>query len=209
MGSLFRSSRAPADSVGRAGPVIRLSPTFLLLFSRLSLVYHRTSYLSSNNPYRASPLTASLLARFGKRHYPSYTVSRSFALFPSRHVLREFEAAIEIERELEECLEGVWGPGVSKRAEKETSGERLERYRRGVAVWESIEAEWRRLCEEAECEMKREEDDEEKRRLYYRRRFHPGWPLSRAAYKAAACYAKLVRAVPSLQTHVRHCLRLC
>jgi hypothetical protein len=40
--------------------------------------------------------------------------------------------------------------------------------------------------------MKQEEDGDEKRRLYYRRRFHPGWPLSRAAYKAAACYAKLV-----------------
>ncbi|GAA6045103.1 hypothetical protein NBRC10513_004905 [Rhodotorula toruloides] len=188
---LTQSSVVARHALKIIGPVIRLSPTFLLLFSRLSLVYHRTSYLSSNNPYRASPLTASLLARFGKRHYPSYTVSRSFALFPSRHVLREFEAAIEIERELEECLEGVWGPGVPKRSEKETSEERLERYRRGVAVWESIEAEWRRLCEEAECEMKSEEDDEEKRRLYYRRRFHPGWPLSRAAYKAAACYAKL------------------
>ncbi|BGO89330.1 hypothetical protein JCM10020v2_000956 [Rhodotorula toruloides] len=188
---LTQSSVVARHALKIIGPVIRLSPTFLLLFSRLSLVYHRTSYLASNNPYRASPLTASLLARFGKRHYPSYTVSRSFALFPSRHVLREFEAAIEIERELEECLEGVWGPGVPKRSEKETSEERLDRYRRGVAVWESIEAEWRRLCEEAECEMKSEEDDEEKRRLYYRRRFHPGWPLSRAAYKAAACYAKL------------------
>ena len=136
----------------------------------------------------------SLLARFGKRRYPKYIVSRSWALFGSRQTLREFEAAMQIEKALEECLDGVWGPGTPKRFEKETKQEKLARYRRGTEIWEGIEGEWRRLCAEAEREMKIKEEQDEggERRLYYRRRFHPGWPLSRAAYKAAACYAKLV-----------------
>ena len=198
-----------------AGPVIRLSPALLTLFNRLSLVYHRTSYTAGTSSTSASPLTASLLARFGKRAYPTYTVSRSFALFPSRAVLREFEAAMAVEQRVEAALDGVWGPGVPKRAERETKEERLARYGEGVRAWEEIEGEWARLCGEAEHEarkVKKEEDEavaaaaasgegegEGKGqrgahgRLYYRRRFHPGWPLSRSAYKAAACYAKLVR----------------
>lgn len=136
----------------------------------------------------------SLLARFGKRRYPKYIVARSWALFGSRQTLREFEAAMQVEKALEECLDGVWGPGAPKRFEKESKEEKLARYRRGTEIWEGIEGEWRRLCDEAEREMKvkEEEDEAGERRLYYRRRFHPGWPLSRAAYKAAACYAKLV-----------------
>jgi hypothetical protein len=35
-------------------------------------------------------------ARFGKRRYPKYLVSRSWALFGSRQTLREFEAAMQI-----------------------------------------------------------------------------------------------------------------
>ena len=177
------------------GDVVRLSPSALRLFGRLSLVYHRTAYSSPSGGLSASsPLTMSLLARFGKRRYPKYIVSRSWALFGSRQTLREFEAAMQIEKALEECLDGIWGPGAPKRFEKETKQEKLARYRRGTEIWESIEGEWRRLCAEAEREMKIKEEQEEggERRLYYRRRFHPGWPLSRAAYKAAACYAKLV-----------------
>ena len=198
-----------------AGPVIRLSPALFTLFNRLSLVYHRTSYTAGTSSTSASPLTASLLARFGKRAYPTYTVSRSFALFPSRAVLREFEAAMAVEQRVEAALDGVWGPGVPKRAERETKEERLARYGEGVRAWEEIEGEWARLCGEAEDEARRVKKEEDEAvaaaaasgegegegkgqrgahgRLYYRRRFHPGWPLSRAAYKAAACYAKLVR----------------
>lgn len=200
----------PRDDPSTAGPVIRLSPALLTLFNRLSLVYHRTSYTAGTSPSSASPLTASLLARFGKRAYPSYVVARSFALFPSRATLREFEAAMGVEAAVEAALDGVWGPGVAKRAEKETKEERMGRYGEGVAVWEGIEEEWRRLCGEAEEGARRVKEEEEEAageqkekghkgahgRLYYRRRFHPGWPLSRAAYKAAACYAKLVRPRP-------------
>ncbi|GAA5922491.1 hypothetical protein JCM3775_005748 [Rhodotorula graminis] len=210
---LSQSRVVAAQALKLIGPVIRLSPALLTLFNRLSLVYHRTSYTAGTSSTSASPLTASLLARFGKRAYPTYTVSRSFALFPSRAVLREFEAAMAIEQRVEAALDGVWGPGVPKRAERETKEERLERYGEGVRAWEEIEGEWSRLCAEAEDEARRVKKEEDEAveaaraagdgegegkgqrgahgRLYYRRRFHPGWPLSRAAYKAAACYAKL------------------
>jgi Fanconi-associated nuclease 1 len=98
---------------------------------------------------------------------------------------------MEIEKKVEEALEGIWGPGVPKR-ERESAEEKRERFKEGTRIWEEVEDEWQELCREAEIEMKQEGDGDEKRRLYYRRRFHPGWPLSRAAYKAAACYAKLV-----------------
>ncbi|GAA5840395.1 hypothetical protein JCM11251_006549 [Rhodosporidiobolus azoricus] len=190
---LTQSTVVAKQALALIGPVIRLHPSYLILFQRLSLIYHRTSYTAVST----SALTSSLLARFGKRRYPTYTVSRSFSIFPSREVLLRFERAVETERQLEECLDGAWAAGLQlgkrKQGEKEGKEERLDRYRRGVEIWEGggVEAEWRGLCEEAEREMKCQEDDEEKRLLYYRRRFHPGWPLSRAAYKAAGCYAKL------------------
>ncbi|GAA5895235.1 hypothetical protein JCM5296_002019 [Sporobolomyces johnsonii] len=189
---LNQSSVVARHALDSIGPVIRLSPAYITLFNRLSLVYHRTSYTAtSSQPSKTSSLTASLLARFGKRRYPTYTVSRSFAIFPSRLVLKQFESAMDIERRVEEALDGAWGAGVPARKEKETPEEKRARFREGIRVWEGVEDEWRALCAEAEREMSDEEDDGEKRRLYYRRRFHPGWPLSRAAYKAAACYAKL------------------
>ncbi|GAA5918614.1 hypothetical protein JCM6882_000834 [Rhodosporidiobolus microsporus] len=189
---LTQSSVVAKQALATIGPVIRLHPAYLLLFQRLSLVYHRTCYTAVST----SALTSSLLARFGKRRYPSYTVSRSFSIFSSREVLVRFERAVETERQLEECLDGGWAAGVTlgkrKQGEKEGKDEKLERYRRGAEIWENgVEVEWRELCDEAEREMKCQEDDEEKRLLFYRRRFHPGWPLSRAAYKAAGCYAKL------------------
>ncbi|GAA6056318.1 hypothetical protein JCM3770_000667 [Rhodotorula araucariae] len=199
---LSQSRIVAAHALKLIGPVIRLSPALLILFNRLSLVYHRTSYSPGPSAGSASPLTASLLARFGKRTYPTYTVQRSFALFPSRRVLRQFEAAMAVERAVEEALDGVWGPGTPRRVlgaekEKESAEARRTRYAAGVSAWEAVEGEWRALCAAAEEESERErtqggEDGEDAaRRLYYRRRFHPGWPLARAAYKAAACYAKL------------------
>ncbi|GAA5917685.1 hypothetical protein JCM6882_008325 [Rhodosporidiobolus microsporus] len=147
---------------------------------------------------QSSVVAKQALATIGPRRYPSYTVSRSFSIFPSREVLVRFERAVETERQLEECLDGGWAAGVTlgkrKQGEKEGKDEKLKRYRRGADIWENgVEAEWRELCDEAEREMKCQEDAKEKRLLYYQRRFHPGWPLSRAAYKAAGCYAKLVR----------------
>ncbi|GAA5911667.1 fanconi-associated nuclease 1 [Sporobolomyces salmoneus] len=189
---LKQSSVVARQALKSIGPVIRLSPTYVSLFNRLSLVYHRTSYTAtSSQPNKTSSLTASLLARFGKRRYPDYIVSRSFSIFPSRKTLKQFEAAMEIEKKVEESLEGIWGPGVAKRGEKESVDEKRARFLEGAKIWEEVEDEWKELCVEAETEMKAEDDGDERRRLYYRRRFHPGWPLSRAAYKAAACYAKL------------------
>lgn len=57
---------------------------------------------------------------------------------------------------------------------EEKKAEKDAMCRDGVALFLSVEGEWRDLCRTAEKEMKREDDDEERRLLYYRRRFHPG-----------------------------------
>ncbi|GAA5848994.1 hypothetical protein JCM3766R1_005419 [Sporobolomyces carnicolor] len=279
---LTQSSVVARQALERIGPVIRISQGWITLFTRLSLVFHRTSYsATSSQPNKTSAFTSSLLARFGKRRYPDYVVSRTFSIFPSRGALTRFERALEIEKVIEESLEGgVWGGGggasndstmtMTKsdsnknkvgggggggggdnkgKKHKESLEDKLERYRQGTRVWERVEREWHARCRTAqieednvsaaassstdrhrpgrreaqECEeespnisdkevriggggsgegnpdekeeeeerAQEEDDDDKRRRLYYRRRFDPGWPLCRAGYKAAACYAKL------------------
>lgn len=156
--------------------MIQLSPAYRSLFDRLSLVYHRTSYTASSN---TTSFTASLLARFGKRRYPDYEVSRTFAIFSSRSLLQQYEQGLEVERQIEEILgESGWTPapaaGRKIKSKEEKMKEKEEMCRAGVELFEKVEGTWRELCKEAEREMKMEEDDDEKRLLYYRRRFHPG-----------------------------------
>lgn len=188
------------------GSVIRLSPHWISLLNRVSLVYHRTGYESTN---RATAFTASLLARFGKRHYPDYDVSRSFAIFPSRAVLLEFEDALRLERELEEILDETWGvavpssrtakSGPKSKARYSTEQERKEdlekirlpKWREGVAIMEGVWDRWLEMCEEQR--IKAEQGEEKGELVYFRSRFHPGWPITRIVYKASALYAKLVR----------------
>ncbi|KAK4052984.1 hypothetical protein OIO90_004108 [Microbotryomycetes sp. JL221] len=208
--SVKASSLTSQQALRTIGQVIRLNPAYRRLFDRLSLVFHRTTYTAANT----TSFVASLLARFGKRHYPSYTVSRTFSIFPSRDMLRQYERALAVERKIEDILgetgftsssssSSGGGPTLSSTALKElaairrlkTSEEkRLEKEQMcadGVALFAQVEQAWRKICNEAEQEMKQEEDDQEKRLLYYRRRFHPGWPLTRVAYKAASIYATL------------------
>ncbi|ORY75355.1 VRR-NUC domain-domain-containing protein [Leucosporidium creatinivorum] len=169
---LKASNVVSSHALKTIGSVIQLSPAYRSLFDRLSLVYHRTSYTASSN---TTSFTASLLARFGKRRYPDYEVSRTFAIFSSRSLLQQYEQGLEVERQIEEILgESGWTPAPA-----------------GGGRSRKVEGTWRELCKEAEREMKMEEDDDEKRLLYYRRRFHPGWPLTRVVYKAASIFAKL------------------
>ena len=159
------------------GSVVRLSPAYRLLFDRLSLVFHRTSYTASSN---TSSFTSALLARFGKRRYPDYVVSRTFAIFPSRSLLKQYEEGLEVERRIEEILgETGWvtlPPGTKRpiKTAEEKKREKDEMCRDGVELFLKVEGTWKALCKQAEKEMKSEEDDDEKRLLYYRRRFHPG-----------------------------------
>ncbi|KAM0792071.1 hypothetical protein ACM66B_004775 [Microbotryomycetes sp. NB124-2] len=200
------SSMTSQQALKTIGPVIRLNPAYRRLFDRLSLVFHRTTYTANNT----TSFVASLLARFGKRHYPSYVVSRTFAIFPSRQILRQYENALAVERKIEDILGETGfssnpGPTMSASALREQAAlrkkfpktveeKKLEKEKMcsdGVNLFLEVEQVWKDLCREAEKEMKAEQDDLEKRLLYYRRRFHPGWPLTRVAYKAASIYATL------------------
>lgn len=163
----------------KPGPVIRLNPAYRRLFDRLSLVYHRTTYTANNT----TSFVASLLARFGKRHYPTYRVSRTFAIFPSRQQLTQYERALDVERRIEDILgenPATWAPALpagAKRPFKTAEEKRADKDKmcaEGVKLFEAVEDAWTRLCRDAEREMKKEEDDDERRLLYYRRRFHPG-----------------------------------
>ncbi|SCV67061.1 BQ2448_5707 [Microbotryum intermedium] len=185
------------------GEVVHLHPSYRLLLDRLSLVYHRTSYTSGAS---TSSFTANLLARFGKRHYPSYTVRRTFSIFPSRVILRQYERALEVERRIEEYLgEAGWGSSsgptrsraaiAAERAKstKERSRDREKGHQMALALFAEVEGTWRRMCRDAEAETNAGSESTEERFLYYRRRFHPGWPLTRVAYKAAGALARLGR----------------
>ncbi|SGY40154.1 BQ5605_C003g02330 [Microbotryum silenes-dioicae] len=185
------------------GEVVHLHPSYRALLDRLCLVYHRTSYTSGSS---ASSFTANLLARFGKRHYPVYMVRRTFSIFASRAILRQYERALEVERTIEEHLgDAGWGsssaPTPSRAAiaaERAKSTEQRSRdrengHRMAIALFDEVEGTWRRMCRDAESETTAGAESTEERLLYYRRQFHPGWPLTRVAYKAAGVLARLGR----------------
>lgn len=189
------------------GSCVLLSPDWIALFNRVSLVYHRTGYsvASDRSP---SAFTASLLARFGKRHYPAYTVSRSFSIFPSRQALLEFEQALALENELEEILVDTWAvavpssrtakSGAKSKAqfstkelrEKELQEIRIPRWREGIQLFEGVWDRWKELCQLVKKEEM--EDDTKTELVYFRRRFDQGWPLTRVVYNASAIFARLV-----------------
>lgn len=182
------------------GPCVKLKPAVIDLFSRLHLIFYRSTDVSDKS------MTASMLARFKIRAYPSYPVKRTFALFPSRTALLEYEAALAVEKEIERCLgespEG-WKPKGSgeKRASmsKEEREEEAERERQrkmtllkeGLAIFEDAWKTWRRLVGQADVAEERKraagtaDDDGPYRLTYYRKRFDSGWPLTRVAYKGA------------------------
>ncbi|KAM0754067.1 hypothetical protein T439DRAFT_322953 [Meredithblackwellia eburnea MCA 4105] len=117
---LKQSSVIRGHALKIIGPCIKLSQHYVSLFDRLSLLYHRTAYVSPNSG--TTSLTASLLAKFGKRTYPEYKVGRTFSIFPSRDVLCRFERALGAEREMEELLSYAWKPPASTGPKKNTDG---------------------------------------------------------------------------------------
>jgi fanconi-associated nuclease 1 len=182
------------------GACIRLSPSYISLFSRLHLLFYRST------SYGTGPtLTSALLARFRLRTYPSYQVKRSFAIFDSRKQLLEYEEALKLERKMEECLGEV--DGFAKKG-----AEREQAWKIGEALFERVWPKWLKIVDEEKSSGHMEGNDED-RLTYYRKRFHPGWlfspacngihdersesnvlntgwPLTRVVYKGAAILAR-------------------
>ncbi len=146
-------------------------------------------------------------------------MSRSFAIFPSREVLLEFEGALKLERELEEILEETWAvavpssrtakSGPKSKARYSTEQERkddmdkirIPKWREGVAIMEGVWDKWLLMCEEQR--VKAEEGEEKGELVYFRSRFHPGWPITRIVYKASALYGRLVSVLHSISRRPR------
>lgn len=170
---LKQSALVVARALDATGPVVRLSPSIVALFNRLALIWLRTPFLAPTLPSSSSrsapphPLTSSLLARFGKRTYPTYVVQRSFDIFASRAQLTKFEHALMLVREAEEALGEInWDDANRRDKDARTDG-----LRKVVQLLDQHEETWRRTCDES-----RELGNDENER-YYRMSFSPGASL--------------------------------
>lgn len=176
------------------GPVIKLDPSMTKLYNRLHLIFHRCAPPTNHNS-----MTAPLLARFQKRSYPEYQLSRSFTIFPNREELIKYEAALNIERDLEEALETAHAPVNGPRPsattdngtiekdpdvlaqevtewKKARTGAKQKRFKRILAMFEIAWEAWLKCVEEEKAKdaldcKKGKEDD---RLSYYLKRFHVG-----------------------------------
>ncbi len=99
-----------------AGKCISINPNFFLLVRRMCIIYYRRCVLHSlvtlaqiSNQFCSTHmprdiLRPSLLSEFKKRTYPKYNYKRS-TVYEKRENLLEFEAALELEDELQVILD--------------------------------------------------------------------------------------------------------
>ncbi|KAL7805177.1 VRR-NUC domain-containing protein [Trichoderma aethiopicum] len=151
------------------GPCIRISPTTFKLFERVHLVFYRSTEWTEKS------LTTIILAKIARRTFPEYLVCRSSTIFASRSHLLEFEAAIQMEAEVDSVLESN-GPLDERGSQKI------------LDIFERVYPRWKVLVEE---------ETEKERRVYemgegaYLRRFNPAHSYTRIIVKAAFVFGKL------------------
>lgn len=142
------------------GPCIRLSLPALDLFERVHLVFYRSTEWTDKS------LTTIILARISRRNFPSYIVSRSANIFPSRSALLEFEASIRTQFRVDNILENG-NPGKSG----------LEKV---MEIFDEVYPRWKALLEE---EQRKEDRVYESGEGAYLRRFSPAWVYTRIVHK--------------------------
>ncbi|KAF5875416.1 putative coiled-coil domain-containing protein mtmr15 protein [Botrytis fragariae] len=142
------------------GPCIRLSLPALNLFERVHLVFYRSTEWTDKS------LTTIILARISRRNFPSYIVSRSTNIFPTRSTLLEFEASIRTQYRVDNILDGH--PGKSD----------LDQV---LETFEAIYPRWKILLAE---EQRKEDSIYESGEGGYLRRFSPAWVYTRIVHKA-------------------------
>ncbi|KAI9642248.1 hypothetical protein NHQ30_009050 [Ciborinia camelliae] len=143
------------------GPCIRLSLPALNLFERVHLVFYRSTEWTDKS------LTTIILARISRRNFPSYIVSRSTNIFPSRCALLEFESSIRTQFHVDNILENG-NPGKSG----------LEQV---MEIFEQVYPRWKILLAE---EQRKEDLIYESGEGAYLRRFSPAWVYTRIMHKA-------------------------
>lgn len=151
------------------GPCIRLSPKTFKLFERVHLVFYRSKEWTERS------LTTIILAKIARRHFPEYLVCRSSTIFTSRAHLIEYEAAIQLETEIDSILEFNGPPGE-------------EGYKRLLGIFDKTYPRWKVLVEE---ERHKEQTVYEMGEGAYLRRFTPAHSYTRIVHKAAPLFGRL------------------
>ncbi|KAL9624040.1 MAG: hypothetical protein Q9160_001793 [Pyrenula sp. 1 TL-2023] len=151
-------TRKILDHTGRC---IRLSLAPLKLFERVHLVFYRSTEWTEKS------LTTIILAKISRRNFPSYLVSRSATIFPSRELLLEFEASIRVQFKVDNILEFNGTPGRTGLEEVKS-------------IFEQVYPRWRVLLAEEQQKEDRIYDSGEGA---YLRRFSPAWVYTRIIHK--------------------------
>lgn len=150
------------------GPCIRLSSPVFKLFERVHLVFYRSTEWTEKS------LTTIILARISRRNFPTYIVSRSANIFPSRSALLEFEASIRTQFRIDNILEFN---GTPKKNDLHLVKD----------IFEEVYPRWRVLLTE---EQRKEDRVYESGEGAYLRRFSPAWVYTRIVHKGTAVLGK-------------------
>lgn len=164
-----RDSHFLRKIMASTGPCVRLSLPTLKLFERVHLVFYRSTEWTDKS------LTTIILARISRRNFPGYIVSRSTNIFPSRHDLLEFEAALRTQFRVDNILEFNGNP----------TKDGLEEI---LSIFEEVYPRWKTLLQE---EQRKEDRVYESGEGAYLRRFSPAWVYTRIIHKAAYVLGRL------------------
>lgn len=146
------------------GGCLRLVPAAAHLLDRVALIYHR------GPPAFGSLLTAAILQRTRRCHFPSYTVQRTSDLFVDRAHVLSFASACAVAEQVDQYME-----------------EGLDAARACVQLLESCEAAWHDAVQQARAAWPEGVTGAQ----YARMRFHTGWPLTRVLFKGCEALARL------------------
>ncbi|KAI8358125.1 hypothetical protein B0O80DRAFT_495898 [Mortierella sp. GBAus27b] len=141
-----------------SGPCIKIYPTIMKVFERLHLVFHR-SREHSDRPV----LLEAILAKIGRRTFPTYEITRTNTVFKDRDELLKYEAAIKLHYDLSAMIESAMGPGRSAvvyvrdsgRATDNNGTNTLPRRSNSVRSMTKLESDKRAQDDEAEQERRR------------------------------------------------------
>ncbi|PNS17984.1 hypothetical protein CAC42_3943 [Sphaceloma murrayae] len=154
--------------MAETGPCIRLSLPVLKLFERVHLVFYRSTEWTEKS------LTTIILARISRWNFPSYLVSRSANIFPSRPILLEFEASVRTQYRVDNILEFNGTP----------TSDTLQTV---LDIFEEVFPRWRVLLAE---EQRKEDSIYATGEGFYLRRLSPAWVYTRIVHKGAFVLGK-------------------
>ncbi|WFD30469.1 phosphodiesterase I [Malassezia sp. CBS 17886] len=151
-----------------AGGCICVVPHVAALVDRVGLVYYR-----GKPAVGTTPLTAMVLSRSRRFRFPEYEYRRGGDLFAWRSQLLRFELALQREEEIDGLLDEL-------RTRREAAHE-------GVALLDTIWPWWKQSLRDTDAAFPHGVPHDR----YHRMRFHPGWVLTRAVFRASGFLARL------------------